>query len=89
MGMRGKNENLEAKAELAFQGAGECDLYTDGGLPSGNVLSMDGAVFDLLLAAVGGFDGDEGVSGNNGNKPTGTRFSNCVGFGRKLGLNCG
>lgn len=87
--MRGTNENLEAKAVLAFEGAGVCDLYTDGGLLGGNVLSMDEVLFDLLLDGVGGLEGDDGVSGNNGNRPTGTRFSSWGGRGRKLDLYCG
>jgi hypothetical protein len=74
--MRGTNENLEAKAELAFEGAGECDLRTNGGWLGENVLSMDEVVFNPLVAVVGGLEGGEGVSGNSGSRPTGTRLRN-------------
>jgi len=77
--MRGKNENLEAKAVLAFEGACECDLLcTIGGEWLGeNVSSMDEVFFGPPLDVVGGggLGGDEGgVSDNKGSKPTGTRF---------------
>jgi len=76
--MRGRNENLEAKAELGFQGAGESDFRTNAGWLGENVLLMDPVFFDPPLVVVGGraggFEGDEGGSDNNGNSPTGTRF---------------
>lgn len=70
-GMRGTNENLEAKDALVFEGAGGCDLCTNRG---GNVLSMDEVLFDPLLVVVGGLEGGDDVSGSNGSNPTGTRF---------------
>ena len=76
--MRGRNENLEAKAELAFEGAGGYDLRKNGGWLGEDVLSMDGVLFVPPLQVVGaGFEGGDGdVSDNNGSKPTGTRFNN-------------
>jgi hypothetical protein len=73
--MRGTNENLEAKEVLAFEGAGECDLCTDGGWLGENVSSMDEVFFDPLSEVVGGgLEGGGDVSDNSGSKPTGTRF---------------
>jgi hypothetical protein len=76
--MRGTNENLEAKAELAFEGAGGgYEFRKNDGWLGENVLSMDEVLFDPPLQVVGGgFEGDEDGSDNNGSKPTGTRFSN-------------
>ena len=74
--MRGRNENLEAKAELAFEGAGVRDLVLNGGWLGESVLSIDEVVFGPLLDVVGDLEGFKGVSGNSGNRPTGTRFSN-------------
>jgi hypothetical protein len=74
-GKRGKNVNLEAKAELGFEDAGdECGARKKGGCLGGNVPPMDEVLFDPPLEAV--FDGWGGVdgSGNKGSKPTGTRF---------------
>ena len=89
--MRGKNENLEAKAELAFEGAEEWGLCTNGGRQDVNALSMDEVVFAPPLDVVGGLEGGGGgvASGNNGSNPTGTRFNKCVCLGRKPDLNCG
>jgi len=74
--MRGKNENLEAKEELVFKGAEEWDLCTNGGRQDVSALSMDEVVFDPPLDVVEGLEDGGGVSGNNGSKPTGTRFNN-------------
>jgi len=75
--MRGTNENLEAKAELAFEGAGGCDFRKNGGWLGGNVLSTNEVFFGPLLQVVGGgFEGDGDGSDNSGSKPTGTRFNN-------------
>ena len=79
-GMRGRKENLEAKPELAFEGAGECGFRTNGGWLGENVLLLDKVFFDPSLVVVGGgaggFEGDDGDgSDSNGSKPTGTRFN--------------
>jgi len=74
--MRGKNENLEAKEELVFEGAEEWGLCTNGGRQDVNALSMGEVVFDPPLDVVEGLEGVGGVSGSNGSKPTGTRFNN-------------
>jgi hypothetical protein len=75
-GMRGRNENLEAKAERAFKSAGESEFRTKGGWLGENVLLLDKVFFDPSLVVVGGggFEGGDG-SDNNGSKPTGTRFN--------------
>lgn len=74
--MRGRNENLEAKAELALGGADEIDFRKKGCCFGGNVSSVDEVLhFDPTLE--GGFGGvGDGVDGsdNNGSNPTGTRF---------------
>jgi len=74
--MRGKNENLEAKEELVFEGAEEWGLCTNGCRQDVNALSMDEVVFGPPLDVGEGLEGVGGVSGNNGSKPTGTRFNN-------------
>ena len=77
--MRGRNENLEAKAELTFEGAGGCDFRKNCGCLGENALSMDGVLLHPPLQVVGvDFEGSGDGSDNNGKRPTGTRFSSCV-----------
>lgn len=74
--MRGRNGNLEAKAEVALEGADESDFRKSGGCLGGNVSSMDEVFFDPTLE--GGLHGGADGSDNNGSRPTGTRFRNWV-----------
>lgn len=70
---------MEAKAELAFEGAGGYDFRNSGGWLGEIVLSMDEVLFfdpTLQVVVGGGFEGDEDGSDNRGSRPTGTRFNN-------------
>lgn len=74
-GIRGRNLNLEAKAELAFEGTGEYISRKQGGCLDETAPPADEVFFDPTFGSGGGGWGDDGdVSGNKGSKPTGTRF---------------